>query len=98
MTPCCRDDCCLATAPAPLTTTEKPHAHVHLFSDHHHDITAVELASVWVGTLLLVFLVLLLVKNIYRTIKTPTLLKRLKSYAEGPFPSTEKTEDGTIGT
>ena len=40
--------------------------------------------------------IVLLSKNIYRSVKTPTVLKRLRSYAEGPYSSTEQTEEGTI--
>ena len=48
------------------------------------------------GTLLLVFFIVLLSKNIYRSVQTPTVLKRLRSYTEGPYSSTEITEEGTI--
>ena len=101
MTPCCRENCCEGQGWSALqdettTTTEKPHAHIHLFSEDHRDITALELASVWIGTLLFIFCIVLLTKNIYRSVSTPTILKRLRTYAEGPFHGTEKTEDGTI--
>ena len=97
--PCCSDICCQGKGWPSLedeATTEKPHAHIHLFSTYHRDITALELASVWIGTLLLVFFIVLLSKNIYRSVKTPTVLKRLKSHTDGPYSSTEKTEEGTI--
>ena len=48
------------------------------------------------GTLLLVFFIVLLSKNIYRSVQTPTVLKRLRSYTEGPYSSTEISEEGTI--
>ena len=101
LTSCCQESCCKGQGWSSLedettTTTEKPHAHVHLFSNDHRDITALELASVWIGTLLFVFFIVLLSKNIYRSVKTPTVLKRLRSYAEGPYSSTERTEEGTI--
>ena len=79
-----------------LTTTKKPQAHIHLFSNDHRDITALELASVWIGSLLFLFFILLLSKNIYRSVKTPSILKNLKTYSEGPFHSTERSADGTI--
>jgi hypothetical protein len=101
LTPCCRENCCEGQGWSSLedgttTTTEKPHAHIHLFSNDHRDITALELASVWIGTLLFVFCIVLLSKNIYRSVRTPTILKRLRTYADGPFASTEQTEEGTI--
>ena len=99
-TPCCQEDCCEGQGWDQLdplldqstTTTQKPHGHTHLY----RDISALELASVWVATLLLFFGLILLSKKIYRSVRTPAILKRLRSYAEGPYASTEQTEEGTI--
>ena len=49
-----------------------------------------------VGTLLLFFGLVLLSKKMYPSVRTPAILKRLRSYADGPFASTEQTKDGTI--
>ena len=101
--PCCQEDCCEGQGwdgeeeeEIVSTTTQNPHGHSHLFSSEHRDITALELASVWVATLLLFLGTVLLGKKLYRTVRTPTILKRLRSYAEGPYSSTEQTEEGTI--
>ena len=101
VTPCCRENCCegqgwSSETEEKTTTTEEPHGHTHIFSNNHRDITALELAFVWVGTLLLLFGLFLLSKRIYRSVRTPAILKRLRGYADGPFASTEQTEDGKI--
>ena len=103
--PCCAEDCCKGRGyphilDVPLqvrSSTESFLTHVHLFShSESHTIHPLELALVWAGLLLVVLVVVLLGRNLYRHLHTPHLVQRLQAYSQGPDLEVAVTDNGTI--
>ena len=104
--PCCAEDCCqgrgyphILDVPIQVrSSTESFLTHVHLFSHSNssHSIHPLELALVWAALLLVVLVLVLLARNVYRHLHTPHLVQRLQAYSQGPDLEVAVTEAGTI--
>ena len=103
--PCCAEDCCkgrgyphILDVPIQVrSSTESFLTHVHLFSHtESHSIHPLELALVWAALLLVVLVLVLLGRNIYRHLHTPHLVQRLQAYSQGPDLDVAVTDNGTI--
>ena len=102
---CCADDCCVGRGyphilDVPIqvaSSTESFLTHVHLFphTESHH-VHPLELALVWVAMLLVILVLVLLSRNLYRHLHTPRLVQRLQAYVQGPDLEVAVTETGTI--
>ena len=79
------------------TSTEGFLTHVHLFpyTESHH-IHPLELALVWAAMLLVILVVVLVSRNLYRHLHTPPIVQRLQAYSQGPDLEVAVTENGTI--
>ena len=79
------------------TSTEGFLTHVHLFphTESHH-IHPLELALVWAAMLLVILVVVLVSRNLYRHLHTPPIVQRLQAYSQGPDLEVAVTDDGTI--
>ena len=79
------------------SSTESFLTHVHLFpqTESHH-VHPLELALVWAAMLLVILVLVLLSRNLYRHLHTLHLVQRLQAYAQGPDLEVAVTESGTI--
>ena len=66
------------------SSTESFLTHVHLFShtEDDHSVHPLELALVWAGLLLVILVVVLLGRNLYKHLHTPHLVQRLQAYSQ----------------
>ena len=106
---CCGDHCCNGEGfPSegencgkfPDTSTNHPFSHIHITSHHvsleDKNVQPLEIASVWIAVLFSLLVFILLSRSFWRHFHTPPLLKRLRTYAEGPEYKTSVTAEGAI--